>query len=308
MHILNFLKPKAEVAYIDVNSSIRQCVEKMTIHGFTAIPLLAGDGTYIGTITEGDLLWFIKNQTDMDLYKAEELSIKEVKRRRDNVPVDINASLEQMFKLALRQNFTPVLDDRKMFIGIVTRRDILTYYQGHLSTSDSDVINPVISTILSRRSIRRYTQEKVTEREINKILDAALSAPSAKNRQPVHILVLRDEKIKEDLKEATKYGKMISEAQVVLAVFGDTKQEANEFYLNNDCSAVIENALLAIEALGLGAVWIGTEDEQETSFLFEKLSIPQEMKIYGIIALGHPLEEKAPHGSAPFDKTHFNHW
>lgn len=127
MNILFFLTPKAEVAFIKEDMTLRQTMEKMENHRYTCVPMIRADGTYLGTITEGDLLWAIKNQYIMNLKEAEKSPISEIRRKRDYVPANVNENMEGVFKLAMTQNFVPVVDDRNMFIGIVTRKDILQY-------------------------------------------------------------------------------------------------------------------------------------------------------------------------------------
>ena len=127
MNILFFLTPKNEVAYINTSDTIRQALEKMEYHGYTAIPLIDEDGRYIGTVTEGDMLWYIKNESDLTLHKVEAVSIVKVKRKHDNKPVNVDSYMEDLIEKAMNQNFVPVIDDNKIFIGIITRKDIISY-------------------------------------------------------------------------------------------------------------------------------------------------------------------------------------
>lgn len=127
MNILFFLTPKEEVAHVEEDDTLRQVLEKMEHHGYTAIPLLTKSGRYIGTITEGDLLWFLKDRNFPDLKLLEEMPITSIERRRDNQAVCIQESMEDLFEKVTNQNFVPVVDDKKVFIGIVTRKDILLY-------------------------------------------------------------------------------------------------------------------------------------------------------------------------------------
>lgn len=127
MNILFFLTPKEEVAHVEEDDTLRQVLEKMEHHGYTAIPLLTKSGRYIGTITEGDLLWFLKDRNFPDLKLLEEMPITSIGRRRDNQAVCIQESMEDLFEKVTNQNFVPVVDDKKVFIGIVTRKDILLY-------------------------------------------------------------------------------------------------------------------------------------------------------------------------------------
>ena len=128
MNILFFLTPKSEVAYISEEDTLRQALEKMEYHKYSAIPIISRTGRYIGTLTEGDLLWGIKNQYHLDLKGAEKIPITAIKRRLDNRPVKADAYMEDLIGKALNQNFVPVLDDQKCFIGIITRKDIIQYF------------------------------------------------------------------------------------------------------------------------------------------------------------------------------------
>lgn len=127
MNILFFLTPKSEVAYINEEDTLRQALEKMEYHKYSAVPVINRQGRYIGTITEGDLLWEIKNQYEFSLREAEHIRITEIPRRSDNKPVSVNSDMEGLIDKVLNQNFVPVLDDQKNFIGIVTRKDMIRY-------------------------------------------------------------------------------------------------------------------------------------------------------------------------------------
>lgn len=131
MNILFFLTPKSEVAYLYENDTLRQTLEKMEYHRYTAIPILDHEsGKYIGTITEGDLLWDIKERYDLKLKDAEDIPILAVKRKRDNEPVAANANIEDLINKVMNQNFVPVIDDNECFIGIITRKDVIQYLTG----------------------------------------------------------------------------------------------------------------------------------------------------------------------------------
>ena len=128
MNILFFLTPKSDVAYIYDNYSLRQVLEKMEYHKYSCIPVIGVDGKYVGTITEGDLLWGLKERGAFDLKKAEEVPIRSFERRMDYAPVRIDSDMEDLLDKALRQNFVPVIDDQEKFIGIVTRKDVIRFY------------------------------------------------------------------------------------------------------------------------------------------------------------------------------------
>ena len=136
MNILFFLTPKSEVAYIHDDESLRQVLEKMEYHKYSAVPIISRQGTYVGTITEGDLLWYIKNQLDLNLQEARRILITNVPRRSDNTPVSIDSNMEDLLDKAMKQNFVPVLDDKKSFIGIVTRKDIMKYFADKMKKTE----------------------------------------------------------------------------------------------------------------------------------------------------------------------------
>ena len=137
MNILFFLTPKEEVAHVKEDESLRQAVEKLEHHGYTAIPLLTKGGRYIGTITEGDLLWEMKEKDFPDVHRMEKIRITDVKRHRDNKAVRISESMEDLFEKITNQNFVPVGDDDGIFIGIVTRKDILVYLGNKLKNIET---------------------------------------------------------------------------------------------------------------------------------------------------------------------------
>lgn len=137
MNILFFLTPKASCAYLDDTDTLRQALERMEAAGYAAIPILRSDGTYCGTLNEGDLLWALKNLCDMDLKKAESHSIMEIAHRKDNQPVTVTTRVEDLLQKAMVQNFVPVVDDRRAFIGLVTRKAILQYLADQLAKQPS---------------------------------------------------------------------------------------------------------------------------------------------------------------------------
>lgn len=135
-NVLFFLLPKALCAYLHDDYTIRQALEKMEAAGFGALPILNKRGEYRGTMTEGDLLWAMKNICNMDIKEAENHKISEVLRRRDNVPVRVTTSMHTLIDRASTQNFVPVVDDKDAFIGIVKRSSIIQYCQQQLFPED----------------------------------------------------------------------------------------------------------------------------------------------------------------------------
>ena len=127
MNILYFLTPKNQVANIFDDSNLRQLMEKLEYHKYTAIPIINHDGQYVGTVSEGDVLRVIKNSFDMNIKMAEQIHVRDIPRRVEIVPVNANASMDDIVETAIRPNFVPVTDDNGVFIGIVTRRDVIKY-------------------------------------------------------------------------------------------------------------------------------------------------------------------------------------
>ena len=126
-NILFFLKPKAMCTFLYDDYTIRQALEKMESANLAALPILNKQGEYRGTLTEGDLLWSMKNQCYMDIRQAEAHRIMEISRRRDYIPVRVTTSMQDLIKRASTQNFIPVVDDKDAFIGIVTRGCIVEF-------------------------------------------------------------------------------------------------------------------------------------------------------------------------------------
>lgn len=130
MNILFFLKHKATVAYLYDDCSVRQGLEKMRVHGYTAIPVITNDGKYIGTVSEGDFLWYIllKKAQEQNLKSLEECYIKDILRNKRDKAVKVSETMDNLLNMVMEQNFVPVVDDRGVFIGIITRRDIIKYF------------------------------------------------------------------------------------------------------------------------------------------------------------------------------------
>ena len=127
MNIAFFLTPKNEVIYEYLDATMRRVIERMEHHGYTAIPLIDKEGKYVGTLTEGDLLWKLKNSPDLNFRNTENVKVKDIPRKRKHKSVSINANVESLIFLATNQNFVPVVDDEGIFIGIIKRSDIINY-------------------------------------------------------------------------------------------------------------------------------------------------------------------------------------
>lgn len=132
INILMLLTPKSKVEYAMEDFTVRQLLEKMNYHHYTAVPILNDEGKYVGTITEGDILWHIKNHSNYDIQKAESELITTIEKHHLVISVHSTEPFETLIQLATSQNFVPVLDDSDIFIGIITRSDIINYCKDQL--------------------------------------------------------------------------------------------------------------------------------------------------------------------------------
>ena len=127
MNILFFLCPKQDLMYVYDDFTLRQTLEKWENNRYASIPVLNRKGEYVGTLTEGDILWGLKRHYGLDIEAAEDIPISSLERKRDYLPVTVTTSMDQLVEAAMTQNFVPVVDDRGVFIGIVRRQDIIRY-------------------------------------------------------------------------------------------------------------------------------------------------------------------------------------
>ena len=131
-NILFFLTPKALCVHLMADDTLRQALVRMETSRYAALPILNKRGEYCGTLTEGDALWALMNNCGLDIYAAEHVRIMDIAHRKDNTPVKVDATMEDLLQRATKQNFIPVVDDKNTFIGIVTRRSITKFCQKEL--------------------------------------------------------------------------------------------------------------------------------------------------------------------------------
>ena len=135
MSIASFLLPKAEVAYLRDDMTLRQGLERLHRSGYTAIPVIDREDRYVGVISEGDFLWNILERNehleDMTLKRVEHMAVRDILQNGKVQPARIDTAMVMLIEQAMKQNFVPVIDDRNVFIGIVTRRDIIKYFVAH---------------------------------------------------------------------------------------------------------------------------------------------------------------------------------
>lgn len=132
MNLFQYFTPKSETHYLDPNATIRQALEKFDYHKFSVVPLVDGEGKFVSTVSDGDILRYIKNCAGFDIAVAEKVCVSEIERYRPYRACRTDESIEELFRLALDQNFVPLIDDRGVYIGIIKRKTILRYlYEQH---------------------------------------------------------------------------------------------------------------------------------------------------------------------------------
>ncbi|MDD3224268.1 MAG: CBS domain-containing protein [Clostridium sp.] len=138
MNVAFFLTPKKEIVFEDLSCTMRQALERMEYHRYTAIPILDEAGKYVGTLTEGDLLWKLKNTPELNFNNTSKVPIADISRRMINKPVHIDSDIEDLLVKSITQNFVPVVDDNDIFIGIIKRSEILNYFYEKMFKKDKE--------------------------------------------------------------------------------------------------------------------------------------------------------------------------
>jgi nitroreductase len=166
-----------------------------------------------------------------------------------------------------------------------------------------------MDNILTRRSIRKFRSNNVSDEDIKKILRAAMSAPSASNRQPWDFIIIKDRKTLDAIPEFHPYTKMAREASVAIVVCGNTNRADDREFWVQDCAAATQNILLAANSLGLGSVWCGVYPVKDLTEKFQKLlNLPPEIYPVSFIPIGYPNEEKPPSDRFDENKIHYEKW
>ena len=166
-----------------------------------------------------------------------------------------------------------------------------------------------LETIATRRSIRRYTPEGVSDSDVTTILDAAMASPSAGNEAPWHFIVLRERGSMESIMRVHPYSRMLIHAPVAIIVCADLSLERHEGFWVQDCSAATMSMLLAAHALGLGAVWLGVHpDAGREAGVREAFELPEGIVPLSIVSIGHPDETKPPSERYDEGRVHQEKW
>lgn len=262
------VKKENRTTYIDIpfNASKKFNVKgKITVKGrvndkypYKKSLLSRGNGKYILTLNKDDL-----------------------KRMNIVVGEKINMSIE--------------LDSKtdKNDIDKRNHEDVIRYYKSYKEKLEKNEIINVLEALFTRRSIRKFTGEVVSENDIETIIKAGSYAPTAENKQPWHYIVIREPKMLEKISECHPRAKMLPKAGCGIIVCGDKEIQSQVGFLIEDCSAAIENMMLAAHGLGLGSVWCGLYPAINFTKPIKRLfELPQNIIPVGMIAVGYVDEEK----------------
>lgn len=166
-----------------------------------------------------------------------------------------------------------------------------------------------LQAIFTRRSIRAYTGEAITDEQLRTLLRAGFSAPTAMNKRPWHFVVLRDPQTLQQITTFHPYSKMLPSAGCGILVCGDQNLSGSEYFLAEDCSAAMENMLLAAHAMGLGAVWMGVFPRDERMAPLRELTgLPDHVLPIGLMAVGVPAETREAPDRYEDAKVHLERW
>ena len=168
----------------------------------------------------------------------------------------------------------------------------------------------MVKAIFERRSIRKYNNKPIKEKDIERLLRAAMAAPSAGNQQPWEFIIIKDKNIMLKITEFHPYSQMLKEAQLAITVCGDPQKEIKHSgYWVQDCSAATENILIEATHLKIGSVWLGVyPDKDRVDNMRKLLQIPNGIIPFSIISLGYPAEIKGPSERFDAKRIHENRW
>jgi nitroreductase len=164
--------------------------------------------------------------------------------------------------------------------------------------------------LITRRSIRNYTGERIDEAKIQAIVKAGMYAPSARNKRPWHFIIIDDKEVLKKIMKVHPYASMLADASIAIAVCGDEKLENGPGYYKLDCSAATQNILLAAHSMDLGAVWLGVEPRGERiKAVSSILGLPEHAHPLSIVSIGVPVKipKEIPERFEP-EKIRRNHW
>ena len=167
-----------------------------------------------------------------------------------------------------------------------------------------------IENIMTRCSVRQYTNQPVAKETVDTLLKAAMAAPTASNKQPWAFIVVDEQALKDSITAVLKYGHPIAKAPVAIVVCGDlqkSSEDINGGYWIQDCSAATENILLAAHAVGLGAVWCGVYPREERVANIRRiLNLPDNLVPLNVIAIGYPSGKNSVKNKFKPENIHYN--
>lgn len=178
--------------------------------------------------------------------------------------------------------------------------------------AQSEKDNNVIRSIMSRTSVRSYTGQTIQKKDLETIVKAGMSAPTAVNKQPWAFVVIDNKEMMNKLAEQLKNASMLKNAAAAIVVCGDLSLaltgEGQEYWIQ-DCSAATENILLAAHSMGYGAVWCGIYPNKERmKVLYSELSLPENVIPLNIIPIGVPDKKNEPKDKWKPERLHWNKW
>ncbi len=166
-----------------------------------------------------------------------------------------------------------------------------------------------INAIMTRRSVRKYTSEKIKESDLEIIIRAGMQAPSAGNERPWHFVVITDRKTLDSIPKVHQYSEMLLEAQAAILVCCDLNLQTHKGYWPEECGACMQNMLLASHSLGLGSVWTGVyPNEERVSALRHMFNMPESVVPFALMPIGHPAERKPREDRYDASRIHMNRW
>jgi nitroreductase len=166
-----------------------------------------------------------------------------------------------------------------------------------------------LEALKTRRSIRKYTEQKISDEDIREMLTCAMYSPSAFDKQPWHFIVVNKKELFDDILKTATHAEMIKEASHAIFICGDKSLEDNEGLLIQDISAVTENFLLAAHSLGLGAVWVGIYPFEDIEKGIKKLfNMPEHIVPVSLVVIGYPAEKPEQPDRYKEERVHLNKW
>lgn len=199
-----------------------------------------------------------------------------------------------------------------VFILIIVVQGYLIYSANSHKKSNENPENIALENIFNRKSVREYTPEKVSPEQVDILIKAAMSAPTAMNKQPWSFIIVDDRSVLDSLAKVLPYAKMLEKATTAIVVCGDTDKallNVEQAYWVQDCSAASQNILLAAEAIGLGAVWTGVFPRQDRVEPVQKiLLLPDNIIPLNVIPIGYPKLQDSPKNKYKKSNIHYNKW